>query len=56
MRDCWCEIVHPKGIYERSDVPVRRLEGLEQSTGLLYGAGARLEWTWWKTACASAWT
>ncbi|MDY2792277.1 MAG: class I SAM-dependent rRNA methyltransferase [Eubacteriales bacterium] len=31
------EIVHPKGIWERSDVPVRRLEGLEQTTGLLYG-------------------
>ena len=31
------EIVHPRGIWERSDVPVRRLEGLEQPTGLLYG-------------------
>ena len=31
------EIVHPKGIWERSDVPVRRLEGLEQTTVLLYG-------------------
>ena len=31
------EIVHPRGIWERSDVPVRRLEGLEQTTGLLYG-------------------
>ena len=31
------EIVRPKGIWERSDVPVRRLEGLEQTTGLLYG-------------------
>ena len=31
------EIVHPKGVWERSDVPVRRLEGLEQTTGLLYG-------------------
>ena len=29
--------VHPKGIYERNDVPVRRLEGMEQTTGLLYG-------------------
>lgn len=31
------EAVAPKGIYERSDVPVRRHEGLEQRTGLLYG-------------------
>ncbi len=31
------EIVSPRGIYERSDVPVRRLEGLEQTTGLLSG-------------------
>ena len=31
------EIVAPKGIYERSDVPVRRHEGLEQRAGLLYG-------------------
>lgn len=29
--------LHPRGIWERNDVPVRRLEGLEQSTGLLYG-------------------
>ncbi|WP_310550281.1 class I SAM-dependent rRNA methyltransferase [Paenibacillus glufosinatiresistens] len=29
--------VGPQGIYERSDVSVRELEGLEQKTGLLYG-------------------
>ena len=29
--------VKPAGIYERNDVPVRRLEGMEQQTGLLYG-------------------
>ena len=29
--------IHPLGIYERDDVPVRRLEGMEQTTGLLYG-------------------
>lgn len=29
--------VHPTGIYERNDVPVRELEGMEQMTGLLYG-------------------
>ena len=31
------ELVHPAGIYERNDVPVRTLEGLEQRKGLLYG-------------------
>ncbi|MCR4621453.1 MAG: class I SAM-dependent rRNA methyltransferase [Clostridiales bacterium] len=31
------ETCSPSGIYERSDVPVRRLEGMEQTTGLLYG-------------------
>ncbi len=30
--------LHPSGIYERNDVPVRELEGLSQQTGLLYGA------------------
>lgn len=29
--------LHPRGIYERNDVPVRELEGLAQQTGLLYG-------------------
>lgn len=28
----------PTGIWERNDVPVRELEGMEQSTGLLYGS------------------
>jgi 23S rRNA (cytosine1962-C5)-methyltransferase len=31
------EEIAPRGIYERDDVPVRRLEGMEQVTGLLYG-------------------
>jgi len=31
------DIVRPRGIYERSDVPVRRLEGLEQTTGRIFG-------------------
>lgn len=31
------EIVQPSGIWERSDVPVRRLEGMEQTAGLLWG-------------------
>ncbi len=35
--DLLMEIVAPSGIWERSDVPVRRLEGLEQTTGLLRG-------------------
>ena len=35
--DILMEVVKPAGIWERSDVPVRRLEGLEQTTGLLRG-------------------
>ena len=31
------ELFTPRGIYERNDVPVRRLEGMEQTTGLLRG-------------------
>lgn len=31
------ELLHPEGIYERSDADVRRLEGLESSNGLLFG-------------------
>ncbi|MCU0474754.1 MAG: class I SAM-dependent rRNA methyltransferase [Anaerolineae bacterium] len=30
-------LVKVKGVYERSDVDVRRLEGLEQTTGVLWG-------------------
>lgn len=30
--------LNPRGIWERNDVPVRRLEGLEMCTGLLYGS------------------
>lgn len=41
VKDMLCDIlmdvVKPRGIWERSDVPVRRLEGLEQTTGLLRG-------------------
>lgn len=36
--DALVEEVHPMGIWERNDVPVRRLEGLEMTTGLLYGS------------------
>lgn len=31
------QVMSPRGIYERSDVSVRELEGLEQTTGVLYG-------------------
>ena len=31
------DVVKLRGIYERNDVPVRRLEGMEQTTGLLWG-------------------
>ena len=31
------DIIGPKGIYERDDVPVREKEGLPQTTGVLYG-------------------
>jgi 23S rRNA (cytosine1962-C5)-methyltransferase len=31
------EVLNPNCIYERSDVPVRRLEGLSEATGPLYG-------------------
>ena len=36
--DALVQELHPEGIWERNDVPVRRLEGLEMSTGLLYGS------------------
>ena len=35
--DALVDEVRPQGIWERNDVPVRKLEGLEMSTGLLYG-------------------
>lgn len=35
--DALAEKLSPLGIYERNDVPIRRLEGMEQSTGVLYG-------------------
>ena len=43
------EIVAPKGIYERSDVPVRRHEGLELRDGPSVGRGAARGWTCGKT-------
>ena len=35
--DALAEIVKPKGIWARNDVPVRRKEGLPMTTGLLWG-------------------
>ena len=35
--DALDELLHPEGIYERNDVPVRNLEGLPLTTGLLRG-------------------
>ena len=35
--DALVDEFHPRGIWERNDVPVRKLEGLEMTTGLLYG-------------------
>ena len=35
--DALVEEIHPLGIWERNDVPVRRLEGMVLCTGLLYG-------------------
>ncbi len=35
--DILADVIKPACIYERDDVPVRRLEGLEQATGTLYG-------------------
>ena len=35
--DALVQELHPQGIWERNDVPVRKLEGLEMTTGLLYG-------------------
>ena len=31
------DIIHPVGVYERDDVPVREKEGLAQTTGVLWG-------------------
>ncbi|MEK0312995.1 class I SAM-dependent rRNA methyltransferase [Cohnella sp. 56] len=40
-RDAWLpalvSVFAPRGVYERSDVGVRTLEGLEERTGVLYG-------------------
>lgn len=35
--DALCDQLHPRGVWERSDVKVRELEGMEQTQGLLRG-------------------
>jgi len=35
--DALCDTLHPAGVWERNDVPVRELEGLAMQTGLLRG-------------------
>ena len=37
ITDALRDELNPEGIWERNDVPVRKLEGLELRTGLLYG-------------------
>ena len=33
--DILCDMIKPQGIYERNDIHVRELEGLQQVTGFL---------------------
>lgn len=35
--DCLAELLHPRTVYERDDLPTREKEGLSQQTGVLYG-------------------
>lgn len=35
--DILAELFHPKGIYERNDLPVREKEGMQQQKGCVYG-------------------
>lgn len=35
--DCLVELGSPRGVFERSDAPVRRLEGLKEQVGSLWG-------------------
>lgn len=34
---CLVELLHPRTVYERDDLPTREKEGLSQQTGVLYG-------------------
>lgn len=38
IADILCDIIKPAGIYERNDIHVRELEGMEQMTGFLRGS------------------
>jgi 23S rRNA (cytosine1962-C5)-methyltransferase len=38
IADILCDIIKPAGIYERNDIHVRELEGMEQVTGFLRGS------------------
>lgn len=38
IADILCDIIKPAGIYERNDIHVRELEGMEQVTGFLGGS------------------
>ncbi|HIT69640.1 MAG TPA: class I SAM-dependent rRNA methyltransferase [Candidatus Aphodomonas merdavium] len=38
--DALCDALHPDGVWERSDVKVRELEGMEQTQGLMRGTVA----------------
>jgi len=42
LQEALVQVFAPEGIYERSDVGVRRLEGLEERTGVWYGECPRL--------------
>ncbi|MGN7468599.1 class I SAM-dependent rRNA methyltransferase [Brevibacillus sp. SAFN-007a] len=44
IRDALVEVFAPKGIYLRNDVPVRKLEGLAEGKGVLYGECPREVW------------
>mgnify|MGYP001383622047 FL=1 len=37
ITECLKELLHPQCIYERSDLPARKKEGLEMRTGVLFG-------------------
>ena len=49
------DVIEPRGIYERDDVPVRRLEGMEQKPAFC-GATCPTAWICGKTASTSPWT
>ena len=56
VTDALVELLHPAGIYERSDVPVRALGGSGAIHGPSIWSRFLTGWKWWKTACTSGWT